>query len=435
MNTVYQKQPDMGLKTGQDHYERLHQAPHGVVLLWERLGQGKRWHKINPRTGSAPGLLSAHQGGVDRYMSVNEFYGWRVIRQLQSLRSCFVDIDGYTDLEGALEACQVARLPSPTLAVMSGRGIHLYWEIDPVPAQALPVWQRVQNSLIEQLAAVRLPVDVKVKDCTRVLRLVGSKHSKNGHDVHGVQLVPWRWTLHTLADEVLGFRPDKPEPQPQDPRPQAQVRSLDAARVRAGRQVRTSTGSIYDWWHLVYRDLITIGDANLLGIPEGHRDAWLFLYGVSLSWFTQPDSLAAEVEAVARTYTPGLRIAEVRDAIAPTLKKAQDAAAGKTVRVDGQDRDPRYWFKRKTLLEWLGPVIPEDLYPSLRAIIPDQLRTERRDEREHARYADHNTGKGVRASNENQAASARLMRAAGQSIRSIAAELGVSLNTVQRWTE
>lgn len=433
MKQAYQKQPEL-FNTAEQHYERVHHTPHGVVLVWERLAEGRRWHKIHPRTGSAPALLSAHQGGFDRYISVNEFHGWRVVRQLRSLRSCFVDIDGYTDLHGALEACKDAVLPSPTLAVMSGRGIHLYWEIDAVPAQALPVWQRVQNSLIEQLAAVQLPVDVKVKDCTRVLRLVGSKHAKTGQDVRGVQIQPWRWTLHTLADEVLGFRPEKPEPQPIQPQAPAPVRSLDAARVRAGRQVRTATGSIYDWWHLVYRDLITIGDANLLGIPEGHRDAWLFLYGVALSWFTQPDSLASEVEAVARTYTPGLKIGEVRSAIAPTLAKATAAAAGETITWNGQARDPRYWFKRATLLDWIGPVIPADLYPQLRAIIPDQLRTERRNAAERARYADHNTGQGYRSSSAQDATSARLMRAKGQSLRSIADELGVSLRTVQRWT-
>lgn len=424
MAKAYQKRADQWLDTPADHYDRIHDAAHGVVLVWERLAEGRRWHKIHPRTGTAPALLSAHRGGFDRYISVNEFHGWRVVRQLRSLRSCFVDIDGYTDLTGALEACQVAMLPSPTLAVLSGRGVHLYWEIEPVPGQALPVWQRIQDELIKRLAEVQLPVDVRVKDCTRVLRLVGSKHSRTGQEVRGVQIQPWRWTLHTLADEVLGLRPEKP----------AEVRSLDAARVRAGRQVRSSTGSIYEWWHLVYRDLITIADANILGIPEGHRDAWLFLYGVALSWFTQPDSLAAEVEGVTRTYTPGLRIGEVRSAIAPTLARATAAAAGQTITWQGQQRDPRYWFKRRTLLEWLEPVIPGDLYPQLRAIVPDQVRQERRDQREHARYADHNTGQGYRQGDAEKHATARLMRARGDSVRSISEALGVSVGTIHNWT-
>ena len=444
MKQVYQKKSDSSeyhFSTPVEHYDRLHNDAHGVVILWEKQALARRWVKLNPGHGGTPTILSAHQGGADRYMSVNEFYAWRCIRHLRSLRACFVDIDGIYDFEWVMSAVGSAGLPTPNFCVFSGRGIHLYWQIDPVPASALGVWQRVQNEIVRRLVAApeALNVDVKVKDCTRVLRLVGSVNSKNGEEVHGRVLTPWQWDLHSLADEVLGPRPAQPlKPNADDAmaadrvREEASIRDFRAARVRAGTMPRT--GSIYDRWHLVYRDIITIGDANLLGIPEGHRDTWLFTYTVALSWFAEPSTLANEVERVAQCYTPGLKISEVRKAIAPVLARAEAARAGEKVTYMGQEVDPRYKFKRETLLAWLKPIIPDDLYPDLRAIIPDNLRDERRIAREAARWNDQYTGNGVKASNEQNRATARLMHAQGSSIASIARELKVGYATAHRWT-
>lgn len=428
MTQAYRRRDQEALQTPKDHYRRLHSEAHGVVLVWERLAGGNRWVKLHPQSESIPAILTGQEGGEDRFISVNQFHSWRVVRQLKSLRTCYVDIDGCTHLSWVLEAVANALLPSPTMAVMSGRGLHLYWQIDAVPAQALPVWQRLQVEISERLAREGVPVDMRARDCTRVLRLVGSRHSATGEDVRGVVLQEARWTLHELADEVLGHRQ-----QQEQPRRMAEVRSLDAARVRAGRQPRTAGGSIYDWWRLVYEDVLRIGDANLLGLPEGHRDAWLFLYAVSLSWFAGPEALAAEVEAVARNYTPGLSAAEVRKAVAPTLQRAEAAQRGERISWAGQERDPRYWFKRETLLKWLAPVIPSDLYPELRAIVPDELRQERRTQQNRARWADHNTGQGYRQGNEQKRATARLMRTQGASLRAIATAVGKGYETVREW--
>ena len=447
MQQVYQKKSDPAdycFSTPVEHYDRLHTDAHGVVLLWEKQASERRWIKLHPSRGGTPSILSAQQGGADRYMSVNEFSAWRCVRHLRSLRACFVDIDGVHDFEWVMSAVDSAGLPTPNFVVFSGRGIHLYWQIDPVPASALGVWQLVQNEIVRRLVAApeALNVDVKVKDCTRVLRLVGSVNSKNGEDVHGRVLTNWHWDLHSLADEVLGPRLAQPlKPNADDAlaadvaRERASIRDFSAARVRAGTMPRTKYGSIYDRWQLVYRDLITIGDANLLGIPEGHRDAWLFLYAVSLSWFAEPATLANEVEQVAKNYTQGLKIAEVRKAIAPVLARAEAARAGGKVSYMGQERDPRYAFKRETLLGWLKPIIPDDLYPDLRAIIPTALRDKRRQDRFDARYDDHYTGDGVKSSNEQKRATARLLSAQGRSVREIATELGISVSTAHGWAK
>jgi len=426
-----------------EHFDQLHTDAHGVVMIWEKLADSKRWLKLRPQTEAANALiLSAQKKGLDRYISVNEFEGWRCVRDLKSLRSCFVDIDGVYDFEWVMEAVTSAGLPTPTMAVFSGRGTHLYWQIDAVPRSSLPLWQMVQTEIVKRMAEApeALLVDRVVKDCTRMLRLIGSVNSKNHQEVRGLVIVPWKWDLETLAYEVLGFNEVvKPPLTFKDAlaldveRESAAVRSFAAAKARKGTTARTTYGSIYQWWGHVYRDLIKIGDANLLGIPHGHRDSWLLLYATSLSWFAEPDSLAYEVKAIAKSYTQGLK-SEVDDVIATTLARAEASRAGKTIEWKGEQRDPRLHFKRETLLATLMPIIPDSLYPELRAIIPDYLRAERRKERFEARYDDHNTGDGVRVSNQQKRATARLLKAQGQSLRDIAAELGVAVKTIQNWT-
>lgn len=437
---VHQKR---GLLSAHDHFSQLHDDAHGTVLVWEKLASANRWTKLRPETQAANAMiLSAQKLGHDRYISVNEFHGWRCHRDLKSLRSCYVDIDGVYDFTWVMEAVSSAGLPTPTMAVFSGRGTHLYWQIDAMPRSAMPLWQQVQNELVRRMTAApeALNVDQVVRDCTRVLRLVGSVNSKNLQEVRGLVIHEWRWDLEALADEVLGFREIEKKPLTfkdalalDVERESAAVRSFAAAKALKGTATRSKSGSIYEWWGHVYRDLIKIGDANLLGIPQGHRDSWLFAYATSLSWFAEPDSLEHEVRAIAQSYTQGLK-SEVNDVVATTIARAEASRAGKTVEWKGEQRDPRFHFKRETLLATFKQIIPDGLYPQLRAIIPDDLRAERRQGRENARWNDKYTGDGVRVSNQQKRATARLLKAQGKSFRDIAAELGVSLKTVQNWT-
>lgn len=382
-----EQQLSLGLDTGHDHFSHLHTPAHGTALLWER-ANGSRWHKLAPGDAHIPAILAAQAGQPDRYISANEFWGWRLVRLLKSLRCCYVDIDGCRDAEytlaEALDTLKAAQLPPPSAVVFSGRGLHLYWLIEPVPARALPVWQRVQDTL---LAALRpLGADPATKDCTRVLRLVGSVNSKTGTEVRGVVFDAEPYPFRHLCDEVLGQR---------QPGRAAPVRDIAAARAERGERLRT--GSIYDRWHLVYRDLLAIAEHHFLGgVPHGYRDKWLFLSAVALSWFANAHTLRSELERQARVWTPELSASEVRDAIAAPLQRAELAAQGKQLKWGDELLDPRYRFKRETLFEWMAPIIPDDLAPQLRAIISDDTKAQRERERDRVaegRHESHQRGR------------------------------------------
>lgn len=408
------------------HHEKLHSAAHGTVLYWEARKDDHRWTKIQPGDPVAQ-LVAGFAGGADTYLTVNEFYGWRHVRQLKSLRACYVDVDGTDNLDDVLDALRAARLPAPSFVVFSGRGMHLYWLLQPTPANALPVWQRIQDALVKALASIK--ADPAARDCVRVLRLVGTTNAKNGQEVRGLVLTDAVWTLHELADEVLGTREAK----------RGKVYDLAAAGARKGRQARKWTGSIYDWWHLVYRDMCAITDYHWFGgVPEGYRDRVLFVMAVALSWFTHPDSLHDEILATAKTFTPTLDEREVVAQMAAVLKRAEMAAAGERLAYNGKMYDPRYNYSAQGLREYLADVIPDELHGQLRALAPAEVIQQRKKERDAGRdRVAEGRYKQDRAAYlqvaENKAVTARLMRAQGKTPKEIADELGVSRMTISRY--
>lgn len=351
------------LRTPDEHGEGLHPSPrHGTVLVWQRQAGGRRWLKIEPSDPMAQ-LLAGHAGQRDRFISVNEFQSWRLVRLLRSLRAVYVDLDNCATIEEALARCDDAVLPAPSYAIESGRGVHLYWLLDAVPAKALPAWQAIQTRLIATLDA-----DPACADCTRVLRLAGTKNGRNDADVVGYVITGQRWTLHQLADEVLGFRPQKPA---------AQVTSIE--RARSARAVRAATGT-FQLWHSRYADLCHIADhwAFMRGIPEGHRDILLFLLGVSLSWFTRSDSLPGEIGRVARMYVPTLTDSEVVEYTRPIIRRAVMAANGMPVEYRGELVDPRYRFRTDTMRDWLGSLLTPEIETQLRVLLPRSVLRERK---------------------------------------------------------
>lgn len=369
------------INTPWEHYEFLHRPQVGTAVLWERESLGRRWHKLQPDDPHIPALLRAQAGTRDGFVTVNEFRWWRQVDNLKALRALYVDIDRPMSMNDIDDALSDARLPRPSLVVWSGRGVHCYWLHASVPAQALPVWQRCQDLIVKTLQPVG--ADPAAKDCARVLRLVGTRNAKNGELVRGWVLDPAPWPWHELCDAVLG-----PRVQTKLPDFGSQPKLVDLATAKASRGQRIRTGSIYDWWHCVYKDLLAITDHHWFGgIPEGHRDTFLFISAVALSWFAHADTLQGELERRAQTWTPGLRASEVREAISSPIERAQKAAAGLHIEWQGEQRDPRYWFKRETLYERLAPLIDADLAPKLRAIVNDDVHREHKRETRRAHEA------------------------------------------------
>lgn len=417
------------LETPANHRDFLAPSQKNSLIAWCK-DQKPAWPKVYPDAHKAmQDQLSRWVGQPDTFITPNEFYGWRLIRLLSCINALYVDIDCHdgSDIDmqrmawDAVAALERAHAPLPNVIVYTGRGIHLYWTLDTaLPAAALPRWQACQRALVKLLEG-----DSQSADATRVLRMIGTTNSKaNNWKVTAEIVVPQRYRFDELADDILPFT-------------RAEIRDLSAARARkkAEKGPRKASGTIFDRWHHVYQDLHRILDFHWFGgVPEGHRNTMLFHLSNALSWFTRHEALEDEIAAIGRTQIPSLSNREVRDYTGPIVKRAQAAAAGQLLSYGNQMVDPRYRYRRQTLYDALSPLIPSELLPSMRAIIPDELAHERREARDKARHADSNTGQGVRKGNAEKRTQAVKMRSQGLPVEHISQALEVGVATIYRWT-
>lgn len=83
-------------------------------------------------------------------------------------RSIFVELDNTTVAE-ALALCRRAGLPDPTMIIVSGHGVHLYWRLIE-PIYDLDSWTDLQKSLIVLFGET---ADAAIHDPARVMRVPG----------------------------------------------------------------------------------------------------------------------------------------------------------------------------------------------------------------------------------------------------------------------
>lgn len=147
--------------------------------------------------------------GEDVFFSQNTFYRKaRRIETVRQLRSLYVDLDFYI-FNYAPEQILYwleqdffrTAIPEPNLIIFSGQGIVLIWTIEPAPYLALPLWQAIQNYLINQLKP--LGGDPKAADAARIFRLAGSTSSKNGNEVRVQYRHDYQYTLREIQNDYL----------------------------------------------------------------------------------------------------------------------------------------------------------------------------------------------------------------------------------------
>lgn len=361
------------IRKAKEHYNLLHTGQRATALVWTKAReQGNQWHKLEATTGQmCLPLWDDVEQENDVFLTPNEFLGWRRFDLLRTLKACYVDIDKPFSRYELDELVKASNLPPPSAIVSSGRGWHLYWLIENTPAQALPVWQEVQDRLINAFGA-----DKSARDCARVLRLVGSVNSKNGAEVWGEVFDPVPWKFHDFCNEVLGYREPKPKAK-------AKVYDLTAKRAEAGQKPRKA--SIYAWWFLVYQDLAKIAYSYPQGIPAGDRNNFLFLVSVAMSWFGNPEAISEALADRANKWTTGLDEQEIANACKCSIDRLERQQRGEKVQWQGKELDPRYFFKRETLWKKLQHLIKPEIEDELRAIISEGTRAKRRAERERAR--------------------------------------------------
>lgn len=430
----------------------------GQKLRWtDEKGRERAWKAWSDPVGgnaecAAKKIIEKgkHRTADDLYFSMQAFRrpNCRKVWNLSAIGCCFVDVD-YKSRErwkgkdprivmsAILALLDDAGIPAPSFAMDSGNGLHLVWLTNLVPPAALKRWNLVQERLLEVLQP--FGADPAAKDAARVLRLSGSWNPNAARKdptrgfvhliwIQGDEIAkPYRYDFDSFADDVL-------------PMTRAEIVSLRAERAK--RRAESKPNSWKGRAPAARRDSASYAETVLEDLhrlrqhryrstggrlPSGVRDSWLFCAAMALSWIIPAPALQGQIEAIA-VEVSGWREREARSRMGSIIKRAQDAADGKTIEFDGKEVDPRYRMRSSTIIEWLKIDEAEMRAAGLRVLLNPDARRERKahDARERRKT------KGATSHDEKRAERIEIGKRAlwmvhdGLTRKQIATEIGVS---------
>jgi hypothetical protein len=393
---------------------------------------GEEWNQRSFPVSSVAGEAEALAGETDIYVSYQTFHGPRRIANLAQLGSCYVDLD-YHNLEiwrrfgadhvthAVLVFLDDEGLPSPSYVLSTGRGLLVVWLHDLVPKHVLPRWKAIQRHLAKKLES--FGADLNAIDAARVFRLVGSRNSKSKTLVRPTY-VRWtsagvlRWNFEELSAEIL--------PTARSTIAAWKVRRAKripgSARIKPARTLGATT-----YWDTVYADLLLLLDSRWSGrLPPGHRDIWLFVTCVALSWTVAPSQLRREFQVLA-SKAASWGEGECGRRMTTIFHQVDAVLAGRKGEWQGRQVDLRYRMRASTIIDWLGITEVEMRSLGLRVLVTEAVAKERAAERQLA--CRRRLGIIPRTEFERSAAmrhdEAARLRSSGLSWRDVASALGL----------
>ncbi|MBH0176243.1 replication protein [Fictibacillus sp. 23RED33] len=330
-----------------------HNEADGYITLAKKTKKGFQQFHVKPKQLA---LKLSKWLGEDVYFSQNTFYKpQRQIELIRQLRSLYVDLDCYLlnyDPKWIIGKLELEffnqSIPEPSLIIFSGRGVVLVWLIDPVPYQALPLWQAVQNHFVQQLKA--MGGDTRATDAARVFRLDGSINSKNGEAVQVQYRHDYRYVLRDIQNEYL------PDLQPKK-------------KTRGRRKTVERLFNTYSLHHARLLDLVKLVELRNFDV-KGYRETILFLYRYwQCCYVADPEEALRQTLIYNSQFLEPLAEKEVIRATKSAEKawKAKNSEEANTVAKEKGYPGAGYNLKNAKIIGWLD--ITEDEQVQLQTII------------------------------------------------------------------
>lgn len=340
------------VKKAQYHAWFQHNGADGWITV-ARKSESGHFQQIHYKPEELADSLSSWMG-EDVYFSQNTFFKpERSIETIRQLRSLYVDLDFY--LFNYDPSWVMAKLehehfkesvPEPNLIIFSGQGLVLIWLLEPVPHKALPLWQAVQNYILNSFES--LGGDPKASDAARVFRLDGTINSKNGAQVHAQYRHDYRYELRQIQTDYL------PELTPEIKPPK---------KKRAGRKKKVA--QLFNTYKLHYarlRDLLKIVELRDYEV-DGYRETICFLYRYWLCCYTNdPQEALNQAQSLNLQFRKPLPLKEVERAT-QSAEKAWEARSSKSANEIAIQRGypgAGYNVSNKKLISWLD-ITPEEM--------------------------------------------------------------------------
>lgn len=173
-------------------------------------------HRMYNRYGLDKYLYKHYAGKFDSYFNTSMTY--QILKDKKAVRQggrvteyclLFSELDFYKMakykgisqkkmLEMVYKALDEAGFPRPTEVVFP-RGLHLVWKINPIPSYRYDEWMMLQLKLHSILVEFGADSQV-VTDRVRLLRLVGTIHSKTGKKIWGESFTDDRYLFDEIFD-------------------------------------------------------------------------------------------------------------------------------------------------------------------------------------------------------------------------------------------
>lgn len=213
-------------------------VPAGVILLAKRVEKvnqdGQHYYAFSHHCLDSSGLVTTkvaalERGSGDTYFALAAYKqgfhtdsrGKKVVRvraNVHSLQALWLDIDfkitqallhtaekpeSANPVATAVEALRAfskkTGMPSPSILVHSGNGIHAYWPL--AESLGLDTWQKLADAFKEATRVHEVPVDhACTADACRVLRPPGTKNWKDPANPKDVRILYSNGVVHNVAD-------------------------------------------------------------------------------------------------------------------------------------------------------------------------------------------------------------------------------------------
>ena len=427
------------------HARWLHGSRKGYVTVGQKPDR-EPWVQDSYPVQKLYEVVPIYGGLNDVYISQNRFRGSRRTDRITELSAMYSDVDYYKipDLANlpatealylAFEALEQAKIPHPSLAMFTGRGLALVWRHHPVQGNAISRWNRCQQTIFEALK--QLGADPMAKSVPQVLRLAGTYNSESGRLVESIlENLDEVWEFGDLADKILPLTREQWEQH--RARLLAQRAEKDGARgprtaSEGQRDGRKGFGS-RELHKARLNDLERLLELRGMDkLPPGKRDDWMFVAGCSMSFLMGLEALEKELIALGWKRA-GWGEAETRSRMHSIISRANSASGGEMVPWNGQRRDTRYRLTNETIIQILE-ITPEE-QKDLETIVSGERKQEIRRQRDRERKEQKRRSEGVVPRKEYLAKSrdnrphhrtlAKELKARGMSLRRIGSELGKS---------
>lgn len=362
--------------------------------------------------------------------------------------------------------CLDNNMPAPSLIIHSGGGLHCKWLFDAsVPRAAKPVWDAMESHIIARLDASGWPVDLAVRDVSRILRIVGTINQKPEYDAdQALVRIAWvngpsieqcvRFDFNALADgkQILPFsraefRQEKAIWSVWDANRLEALKDTSALSFVHG-VTRPNHGIqrliVADMWHKRLSAIRRLAELRYgaAGVPEGQRNTFTWVAANALAWSCGGnDDYARDLVPVIAEISRSYSAHEIRAAASSITRRIKEDLGQGTglLKMSNQtfaeklsitDDEAKQIFGSKALQQEKNWNIGAMGFEKMANLPYQEYKAETKGRQ---REAAKRTNEIKVAATADQRSQACQMRAEGLTQAAIAKAIGVNQSTIARW--